>query len=106
MVLVWAVGSLAAVFMPYRRKELAQVLPGAKWKIPLISIMGSISFILMCAVFYFASTTSLVGPSTPASATALIMIFVLGGLIFAARSYQLKRQGFSLKAVYSEIPPE
>jgi peptidoglycan/LPS O-acetylase OafA/YrhL len=106
MVLVWAVGSLAAVFLPYRKKELAQVLPGSKWKVPLISIMGALSFVLMLAVFYFASTTQLVGPSTPASAAALIMIFVIGGLIFTARSLQLKRQGFSLKAVYSEIPPE
>ena len=106
MVLVWAVGSLAAVFLPYRKKELATALPGSKWKVPLISIMGAISFVLMCAVFYFACSTQLVGPSTPASATALIMIFVVGAVIFALRSLQLKSQGFSLKAVYSEIPPE
>ncbi len=106
MVLVWAVGSLAAILLPYRKKEIAQIVPGSKWKIPLMSIMGSISFVLMCAVFYFACTTQLVGPSTPASAAALIMIFVVGGVIFGLRSLQLKRQGFSLKAVYSEIPPE
>jgi len=106
MVLVWAVGSLAAVLLPYKKRELAQILPGSDWKIPLISIMGTISFVIMCAVFYFACSTQLVGPSTPASAGALIMIFVVGALIFIGRSLQLKSQGFSLKAVYSEIPPE
>ena len=106
MAIVWAVGSLAAVLLPFRKKELAQPLPGSKWKIPLISIMGAISFIINCGIVYFASTTQLVGPSTPASAAALILIFVAGGVIFALRTYQLKRQGFSLKAVYSEIPPE
>jgi len=106
MCIVWAVGSLAAILLPYRKKEIAQVLPGSKWKIPLITIMGTISFIIMCAVTYFAFSTQVVGPSTPASAGALIMIFLVGGLIFGARSMQLKKQGFDLKAVYSEIPPE
>jgi amino acid transporter len=106
--IVWAIGSVCAIILPYRknRKELAVGLPGSKWPIQLISIIGVLSLAVNLMVIYFALTTSFVGPSTPASSAILILIFVSGGLIFAVRSLHLRRQGFSLNQVYSQIPPE
>jgi heme/copper-type cytochrome/quinol oxidase subunit 4 len=103
---VYAIGSAAAILLPYKMKSVAQVLPGAKWKIPFISIVGAISIAVQVLVFYYAVTVPSIGPSSPAVYTLIVVIFVIIAAIFVARSYQLKRQGFSLKAVYSQIPPE
>ena len=103
---VYAIGSMAAIALPFKMKDAAAVLPGAKWKVPFISIVGALSLVCQVIVFYYAITVPAIGPSSPAVYTLMIAIFVIMAAIFVARNYQLKRQGYNLRAVYSQIPPE
>jgi len=104
--IVWAVGSLAAVFLPFKKKELASALPGAKWPIPLISIIGLISTGTMLLSTYWAVTTPAVGPSTLTSDAVLLTILLTGLVVyFVSRSIR-RRSGIDLNQVYAEIPPE
>jgi amino acid transporter len=100
------IACVGAIVLPYKMKDAARILPGAKWKIPFISIVGALALVVDIIVFYYAVTVPAIGPSTPAAYTLIIVIFLIGMAVFALRSYQLKRQGFNLMAVYSQIPPE
>jgi len=104
--LVWAIGSLCAVVLPYKKKELASVLPGAKWPIPLISIIGLISTGTMLLSLYWAVTTPAVGPSTPSADAVLITILLVGLAVFYVSRAVRRREGVDLNQVYAEIPPE
>jgi amino acid transporter len=104
--LVWAVGSLCAVVIPFKKKELAAVLPGAKWPIPLISIIGVISTAMMLLSLYWAVTTPAVGPSTALADGVLLTILLVGLAVFYVSSSVRRREGIDLKQVYAEIPPE
>jgi hypothetical protein len=95
-----------AVVLPFRRNSLVSHLPGAKWKIPLVSIVGAISAIFMAANFFFSVTEPAIGPSTPQADAILAGIFITGVVYYVASYTINKRQGVDLKAVYSEIPPE
>jgi amino acid transporter len=103
---VYALGSTAAILLPFKMKSVSSILPGAKWKVPFIAIVGAISVVCQIIVFYYAITVPAIGPSSPAVYTLIISIFIIMAAVFFARRYQLKRQGYDLKAVYSEIPPE
>lgn len=103
---VWFLASLAAVVLPYKKKDIAASLPGAKWPVPLVSLVGVVSMILMAINFYFSVTTPAIGPSTPGADLLLGVIFVSGVIVYAANYFYQKSKGFDLKLVYSEIPPE
>jgi amino acid transporter len=103
---VWFLGSAAAVILPFRKKELMKPLPGSSWKIPLTSIIGFISMVLMAIIVYFGFVTPSMGPSTPQALFVLVMIYVLGLVVYFVSSVYNKRHGVDLKLVYSEIPPE
>jgi amino acid transporter len=106
--IVWVLVSIAAIIFPYnkRTKELASTLPGGKWRVPLMSILGVVCFFAFCMTIYYAFTTPAVGPSTPFSDVILGVIFALGALIFVVRYFYLKRQGIDLLLATREIPPE
>lgn len=104
--IVWFLASLAAVIMPFRRKELMGSIPGSGWKFPLLSIIGVISMVLMAWNTYYAFTTPSVGPSTPGADAILAVIFVAGLVIYLGTYSHLKGKGIDLRKVYAEIPPE
>jgi amino acid transporter len=104
--IMYAVGSAAAAVLPFRNREIAKTLPGSNWRVPLVTIIGSVSFVLMVLSFYFAITTPAVGPSTVQANVILATIYVIGLIVYGARYFQLKKQGFDLGLVYKEIPPE
>jgi len=105
-VLVWAAGSAVAIILPYKKKEIAASLPGAKWKVPFITIVGAFSMVLMLIAFYFAVTTPGVGPSTPGSNAIMVGIFLSGALIYGVSYAIRKKQGLDFSLAFSEIPPE
>lgn len=98
--------SRVAVVLPYRRKEFAQFMPGEKWRVPFVSIIGAISALFMAANFWFAATTPAVGPSTAQAGTVLIGIFLIGLLVYVGAYYYRKSRGIDLHLVYREVPPE
>jgi len=104
--IVWILTSLVAIILPLKKKELLSSLPGGTWKIPLVSIVGSISLILMIATFYFSVTTPAIGPSTLQADMILSAIFLSGLIVYIVSYYDHKRKGVNLSMVYSQIPPE
>jgi len=103
---VWFMGSVVAVILPYKKKQLVSFLPGAGWKIPLLTIVGAISMIFMAANFYFSVTTPAIGPSTIQADAILATIFVSGLVVYVLAYTYNKRRGIDLNMVYSEVPPE
>jgi peptidoglycan biosynthesis protein MviN/MurJ (putative lipid II flippase) len=104
--LVWVAGGLSAVMLAYRRKELARILLGGSWKIPLVAIVGAMSMVLMLVNFYWDVSTPAIGPSTPQADAILVTIFIVGLVVYFVSYSIRKRQGIDLNLIYSEIPPE
>jgi amino acid transporter len=104
--IVWLFGSIVAIVLPYKKKDLVSFLPGARWKVPFLTIVGLVSAILMAVNFFFSVTTPALGPSTPQADAVLATIFVVGLVIYWASYSYNKNKGIDLKLVYSEIPPE
>jgi amino acid transporter len=104
--IVWLLGSVVAIVLPYKKKDLVSFLPGARWKVPFLTIIGLLSTILMAVNFYFSITTPAVGPSTPQADAVLATIFVVGLVIYLASYSYNRKKGLDLNLVYAEIPPE
>jgi len=104
--IVWVFASIAAIILPYKRKELSQGLPGSKWKVPFVSIVGAISLVFMLLAAYFAFTVPAIGPSTPQAFTVLAAIFISGLVVFIGGTAIQKGRGIDLSRIYKEIPPE
>jgi len=104
--LVWVVGSIPAIILPFKKKEVVATLPGAKWKVPFIAIIGAASAITNLVVVYFAFAVPGVGPSTPQSDAVYVCVFLSGAVFYAIRSRFLRGKGIDLKLVYSQLPPE
>ncbi len=103
--LVWAIGSVPAILLPYKNKEIVASLPGAKWKVPFIAIIGAASAVLNFVVFYFALAIPGVGPSTPQSDAVLAGVFVSGPVFYAIRYRYLRGKGIDLKLAFAQLPP-
>jgi amino acid transporter len=104
--IVWLLASLVAIRMPFSRfKDVVKGLPGANWKVPLLSIIGAISAVMMALSFYWSITTPAIGPSTPMTALGMASIYIAAIVIYAISYYYNKKRGIDLRRVYSEIPP-
>jgi basic amino acid/polyamine antiporter, APA family len=104
--ILWIVVSVVAIVLPFRKKDLVSSLPGGRWKLPLLSIVGIIALPLMIANFYWSVTTPAIGPSTVQADAILAVIFVTGIITYLVSNSYHKAHGVDLKAIYSEIPPE
>jgi APA family basic amino acid/polyamine antiporter len=104
--IVWFLASLVAVVFPYKKKDIAQSLPGGGWKIPFLTIIGVVSMVLMAINLYFSVTTPAIGPSTPQADVILATIFITGLVVYSTSYYFRKRGGIDIRLVYSELPPE
>ena len=104
--IMWALGSAAAIVLPFKRKDLATAIPGSSGKVPLLSILGTVSMLLMVTSLYFNVTTPAVGPSTPEADAILATIFVVGLVVYLSRYFYFKARGLDINRGYAEIPPE
>ncbi len=105
--LVWFLGSVAAIVLPYSRfKDIAKTLPGGTWKVPFLTIIGTISAILMALTFYWSVTTPAIGPSTPDAQIFLGTIFIIGAIVYTISYLYNKSRGMDLKLSFAQIPPE
>ena len=95
-------GCMAAILFPYIKPEIYE--RGFKWQIggiPVITLAGVIGFIATTFVIFTAiQSLSLNGLWTN------LIVFGLGGLIFAAYYAHNKRIGVDMATIYAEIPPE
>ncbi|MHA1579378.1 MAG: APC family permease [Candidatus Freyarchaeota archaeon] len=95
-------GCMAAILFPYIKPEIYE--KGFKWQIggiPVITLVGVIGFIATTFVIFTAiQSLSLNG------LLVNLVVFGLGGLIFAAYYAHNKRIGVDMATIYAEIPPE
>jgi APA family basic amino acid/polyamine antiporter len=106
--------TIAAIVLPYRKKDLYEASPIAKYTVagvPLITVAGVI-FLLFEAFLLFEwifDPNQLYGISYRNTAS-VIFVLVLYGLALAiyigARVYRRTREGIDLGMVYKEIPVE
>lgn len=108
---VFLIVSLAAIAFPYRKKEVFENSdPTAKMRIggiPLISILGGISFVICCVTIYAILLPNIGGAQFLGDLFfGIIFTFLIGAIIYAIAWAARRRQGINLQLLQGEIPPE
>ena len=112
--------TLAAILLPYTKKDLYEASPIAKYKvagIPLITVAGVIfaAFLIFLLYQWLLDPNALYGigysinPNGLRNLTSLIfmgVMYLLAVIIYVAAKYYRKSQGVDLDKVYKEIPVE
>jgi APA family basic amino acid/polyamine antiporter len=106
--------SIAAAILPWRKKQLYQNSPIARYKvlgIPLITFSGVITALFLGWNIYKwiwppLSNGNLYGINVPDSMSFMGGMYLLAVIIYIVAKVYRKRQGIDLSAVYKEIPVE
>lgn len=106
LAVVWILTSIAAIVLPYRRKQLYQGWAGKTGGIPTLSILGIIGVIVFGYLAYNSVTNPAIGPFEFGAQLFLIGIFATAIVIYAASYFYHKSRNFNLNAVFVELPPE
>ena len=105
---------MAAVILPWRRKDLYDASPIAQYKLgglPAISIVGVISAIFLLFMLYewFFNASNLYGTSFQSTTNSVIYFaatYVVAIAIYVAARIVRSRQGIDLRRIHHEIPVE
>jgi len=105
---------VAAIILPWRRKDLYDASPIAKYKvagIPLITVVGVITGLFLLFMLYEWSFNSadLYGTtfsSTPSSVYYFLGTYILAIVIYAIARVVRNQQGIDLGRIHHEIPVE
>jgi len=108
---VFAIVSLAAIFYPYRRKDIFNASdPIARRKIggvPLITILGAISLVISVVTIYAILLPEIGGSSFLSNFFGgMILTFLIGGIFYGISWAARRSQGIDLSLLQREIPPE
>src|SRR2546425_11679145 len=105
---------VAAVVLPWRRKDLYDASPIARYKVggvPLITVVGGITGLLLLFMLYQWSFNpdNLYGTSlqkTPNSVIYFVATYVVAIVIYVVARVYRSRQGIDLARIHHEIPVE
>jgi basic amino acid/polyamine antiporter, APA family len=103
--------SFAAIFLPYRRRDLFEQAPEAVKRkilgIPVMTLLGIGNLILFSLILYSSfDTPAFSGPTGNRAIAFVVGIYVSGVILYyISRAVQLRR-GVNLDLLYKEIPPE
>src|SRR5438132_2595430 len=105
---------VAAVILPWRRKDLYEASPIARYKVagvPAISIVGGITggFLLFMLYQWSFNPDNLYGTTlqkTQSSMWYFIATYVVAVIIYVAARIIRNRQGIDLRRIHHEIPAE
>jgi amino acid transporter len=105
---------VAAIILPWRRKDLYDASPVAKWNLgplPVISIVGVVSalFLLFMLYEWFFNSTNLYGTSFQSTTNSVIYFaatYVVAVAIYVIARVYRSRQGIDLSRIHHEIPVE
>jgi amino acid transporter len=99
---------LAAVIFPFRRKrDFESSSIAYRWgKVPVISVVGVLSFVCVAFVFYRLLVDANYGANNHLSEVMTIAVTVFALIWYAAFRVYRARQGADIKGQFSEIPVE
>ena len=105
---------VAAIILPWRRKDLYEASPIANWKIagiPTITIVGVITgaFLLFMLYEWSFNSADLYGTtfsSTPNSVYYFLATYIVAVVIYVVARIVRKNQGIDLARIHHEIPVE
>ncbi len=108
---VFLIVSLAAIAYPYRKKDVFDASDSiAKKKIggvPLITILGGISFVVCLVTIYAILLPQIGGPAFFSNFFyGIVFTFLIGAVIYFIAWGARKSQGIDLSLLQREIPPE
>src|SRR3982075_1681609 len=106
--------TVAAVILPWRRKDLYNASPIASWKfagVPVITIVGVITglFLLFMLYQWSFNPDNLYGTSfqkTPNSVYYFVASYIVAVIIYVVARVVRSRQGIDLRRIHHEIPVE
>jgi len=105
--------TIAAILLPYIKKDLYEASPIAKYKIagiPLITVAGVIflAFLVFLLYEWLIDPGNLYGISYRNTSSVIFMgaMYLLAIIIYVAAKFYRKSQGVDLDKVYKEIPVE
>ena len=105
-----AIGGVTAAVFPYTKRTLYEKSPIAKFRIgsmPLITVMGVLTFMFMSYLAYAAGFNPVIGgPTNPLALAVLLVTFVMTGLLYFISLAYHKRAGLDVSAAFRELPPE
>ena len=105
---------VAAIILPWRRKDLYDASPIATWKVagvPTITVVGVITglFLLFMLWEWSFNGADLYGTtfsSTPNSVYYFLATYIVAVVIYVVARYVRKSQGIDLSRIHHEIPVE
>jgi amino acid transporter len=105
--------TIAAILLPFVKKDLYNASPIAKYKIgpiPLISLAGVIfgGFLVFLLYEWLIDPNKLygIGLTNVSSVIYMLAMYVLALIIFLGFKYYRKREGINIDKIYDEIPVE
>jgi amino acid transporter len=105
--------TIAAILLPFIKRDLYEASPIAKYKIlgiPLISVAGVIfgGFLIFLLYEWIIDPNGLygIGISNTSSIIYMLAMYLLALLIYVGFKWYRKREGIDIDKIYEEIPVE
>jgi amino acid transporter len=110
-VLILAIVGLTAAIFPFRNKAVYETSPkivkASVVGIPVVTICGVLTFILMIAAFVYSYLTpSFSGPTSPIALVVTATLFISGFVVYYVAKTFRSRQGIDLSLVFKQVPQE
>jgi amino acid transporter len=110
-VLILAIVGLTGAVFPYKNKAVYETSPKivrmSIGSIPVMTICGVLTVILMLAAFVYSYLTpSFSGPTSPLALVVTAALFVSGFAVYYIAKAVRSSQGLDLGLVFKQIPPE
>jgi amino acid transporter len=110
-VLILAIVGLTGAVFPYRNRSIYEGSPKivkvSVGRIPVMTICGVLTVILMIAAFVYSYLTpSFSGPTSPLALVVTTALFISGFAIYYIAKAFRSRQGINLGLVFKQVPPE
>ncbi len=100
---------VAAIILPWRRKDIYEASPVARYKIaglPLISVVSAVAAIFILFMIYEWATNATYGSNSVPSAIYLGATYILAVVIYGVAYFVRRNQGIDLSRIHHEIPVE
>jgi basic amino acid/polyamine antiporter, APA family len=106
LALVWILTSIAAIVLPFRKKDIYKGWGGQIGGVPTISMLGAIGLVVFGYLAYNSVTNPAIGPFEVGAQEFIIAIFAAAIVIYLASYFYHKSRNLNLNAVFNELPPE